>query len=338
MDTAYNYENIKQLIIDKKLTLKNFIRFHKQIYNIAKKSNILNELIPYCSPNRKISSHTKEDILNEAKKYESRFQFQLQSKNLYRAAVINNLLDEACSHMLPVRFSIPQMICKDILDNLLRLNGIYNDCNIIYPMELDIYYPSINLGIEYDGNIHHDKNNPKYKDNVSRDEIKNNTCKERNIHLLRIKQIRNNNNNYKNIEEDIKNQIIEKLDFINLLLTHVITPNDVISQTVDINKFYSLYNIDNIQKLSQKYKTITDFSKNHKGLYNMLIKIKRLDILDHLRTFKPISWIDKSDEEIAAYITSHYSSYEDARKDARIYTIIYKRKIVNLVREAFDKK
>jgi hypothetical protein len=332
----YEKENIKKYIASLNISISTFICKHKKLYNLAKNLGIWEECKPFLKPIRN-PKYTKEFILTEAKKYNSRYQLQLQANHIYNTAVRYDILDEACSHMLPVRFSIPQMICKDILDNLLRLNGIYNDCNIIYPMELDIYYPSINLGIEYDGNIHHDRNNPKYEENIFRDDTKNNICKERNIHLLRIKQIRNNNNNYKNIEEDIKNQIVENLDEINTLISHVITPNVVTSFIVDINKFYDIYNLESIRKMSLSYHNVSQFMKNHKGLYNMLLKIKRLDILDHLRGKKDhFIWASKTDEEIIEYILYNYKSYNQAFNTRKINAIIFRRKISKQLRYAFD--
>ena len=66
-------------------------------------------------------------------------------------------------------------IRKEFLD---AVNG-YTDG--FYPSELDIYIPSKKVGIEYDGRTHHSK--------VSKTEItKYNTCKERGIFLIRVRE------------------------------------------------------------------------------------------------------------------------------------------------------
>ena len=52
-------------------------------------------------------------------------------------------------------------------------------------MELDIFIPSINTGIEYDGIFWHDK---KDKDVQIREEKKYRICKEHQIRLFRIKE------------------------------------------------------------------------------------------------------------------------------------------------------
>lgn len=60
----------------------------------------------------------------------------------------------------------------------------------IWPMELDIYIPSLNIGIEYDGDYWHS-----LPDMIERDEEKNNLCKEKNINLIRVKESDWLNNN-----------------------------------------------------------------------------------------------------------------------------------------------
>lgn len=336
MDEQYTFEYIKQLIINNKLTMKNFIRFHRKLYKTSQKMNIWNDLSEFFTPNRKIITHTKDAILAEARKYNSRYQFQLESKNLYRAAVINNILDEACSHMLPVRFSIPQMICKDIFDHILKLNGINNDRTIIYPQELDIYYPTINLGIEYDGFFHSDKSRPEYESNFIRDNRKTKTCQEKNIHLIRIKQLSDNRRNYKDLEHDTKIQIVDHLMLINTLISHIITEADIINYQVDINKFYNMYNLDTIQEMSKNYHNVNSFRKDNIGLYNMLIKIKRLDILDHLRGKKDhFIWASKTDAEIILYMLDHFASFLEMKKNERCRAIIRRRKLKTKLQDAF---
>jgi very-short-patch-repair endonuclease len=49
--------------------------------------------------------------------------------------------------------------------------------------ELDIFIPSLNLGIEFDGDYWHTKEDAKEKD-----ERKNQLCEEKGIRLLRIKE------------------------------------------------------------------------------------------------------------------------------------------------------
>ena len=70
-------------------------------------------------------------------------------------------------------------------------------------MELDIYLPALNLGIEFDGEYWHSSENA-----TERDEKKNQLCEQKGIKLLRIKE-----KDWDNNREGIKKQIEE---FLNL--------------------------------------------------------------------------------------------------------------------------
>ena len=111
--------------------------------------------------------------------------------------------------MIPQSYSIPQLICKYIFDNIIGHKCEYNIRKIIPPYEIDIYYPEFKFGIEYNGKGWHNKN-----DNTI---IKTKMCDELNIYLLIIHE---NNRKY---EEDIKNQIISNLSRINKVLNKKIT-------------------------------------------------------------------------------------------------------------------
>ncbi|KFZ25668.1 MAG: hypothetical protein KQ78_02141 [Candidatus Izimaplasma bacterium HR2] len=60
-------------------------------------------------------------------------------------------------------------------------NVIYNDREVLNGLELDIYYPELNIGIEYQGNYWHS-----LPDHIERDKRKRELCKELNIKLLEI--------------------------------------------------------------------------------------------------------------------------------------------------------
>lgn len=69
------------------------------------------------------------------------------------------------------------------------MNSFFSDCingdkTIISPLELDVYIPSLNTAIEYDGRTWHSG-----KDAAIRDNHKNTVCAERGIRLFRIREI-----------------------------------------------------------------------------------------------------------------------------------------------------
>lgn len=85
---------------------------------------------------------------------------------------------------------------------LIKNDARHNDRKQIWPMELDIYIPSLKLGIEYDGTYWHNLENMKL-----RDQKKDNICKDKGIKLLRVTEddwIKNN--------DQIKKIILEILN------------------------------------------------------------------------------------------------------------------------------
>lgn len=74
-------------------------------------------------------------------------------------------------------------ICEQSLYYYIK--KVYQDAenrNTDFGFELDIYIPSINLGIEYDGS-------PWHKDKITEDNIKDIKCKELNIRLIRLRAV-----------------------------------------------------------------------------------------------------------------------------------------------------
>lgn len=78
--------------------------------------------------------------------------------------------------------------CLDVVKQLTNKNIIENDRSQIinpktgYNLELDIYIPSLNKAIEFNGECWHDNDYSKYKDNQKQIQ-----CKEKNIDLITIK-------------------------------------------------------------------------------------------------------------------------------------------------------
>lgn len=84
----------------------------------------------------------------------------------------------------------------------IKSDARHGDRKQIFPMELDVYIPSLNLGIEYDGDYWRS-----LPDMIERDHKKDFICKEKNIRLIRVKEcdwVRNN--------EKIKSELREALN------------------------------------------------------------------------------------------------------------------------------
>lgn len=104
-------------------------------------------------------------------------------------------------------YSYPEKTCVNVVRQLTNENVIENDrTQIMNPktnqsLELDIYIPSLNKAIEFNGEYWHDSDYSRYKDNQKKIQ-----CKEKNIDLLTIW--------YQNWIDDRKKQINNLKEFI----------------------------------------------------------------------------------------------------------------------------
>ncbi len=77
--------------------------------------------------------------------------------------------------------STGQRLLQSMLEERNIGNVIYNDRKALNGLELDIYYPELNIGIEYQGNYWHN-----LPENIKRDKRKRNLCKEKDIKLIEV--------------------------------------------------------------------------------------------------------------------------------------------------------
>lgn len=72
-------------------------------YNYARKNKILNKVCSHMVHPTPLRKWTLEPLKKEAKKYNSRSEFQSKNSSAYSIAAKENLLDEICVHMNPLR-------------------------------------------------------------------------------------------------------------------------------------------------------------------------------------------------------------------------------------------
>ena len=203
-----------------------------------------------------------ETLKKIASRFKTRSEFPFKDASGYRTARKLNILDDICSHMVKLSFSIPQLIMKDILSQLLGEDYYFNDRKTLKPYEIDLYFPKFKLGFEYNGKYWH-KNNTK-------DIIKKNKAIEKEITLITIYE---NNRDYIN---DIKNQIILKLNIINGLTKKNICKLDV--DKIIVSDVYSVvYNVDEMFKIASKYSSKKEFRKLDANVYQKLYRIGKLE-------------------------------------------------------------
>ena len=193
--------------------------------------------------------------------YKSRGEFQNKDSSAYSVSQKNGILDDICGHMVKQSFSIPQLILKNILDKLFNIDSNYNDRVVIKPYEIDVYYPTLKLGFEYNGYGWHVNNR--------NDELKNKKAKDKNITIITI------NENHRKYEKDIKEQLIKNLHLINKFTKNYFTEENILNMIVD-DIYSSVYDIESMFKIASNYKNKKEFRTFNRKIYDKLYKIGKL--------------------------------------------------------------
>lgn len=258
--------------------------------------------------------HTKESLREIASKFNSRGEFHKKDPAAYTISRLKGkeFLDSICEHMTNFTFSTPQLILAHILDNVLGEKCLYNTKRIIKPYEIDIFYPTYNLAIEYNGEHWHSD-----EDTKRRDDIKKKMCEDKNIFLLCLDEsIRNFN-----YETNVKNMIINNIDIINRITNKLITPeqiNDVKCEVV-YEELTKNNGIDAIKEKISQCERIKDFVLKYEREYNYLRRNKMLHLLDDLR--KP--YRTYSDEYILNKCMGIKSISELRRTEPNLYSLLH---------------
>lgn len=264
--------------------------------------------------NKMIGRDLTFDVLKQiASKYKSRGEFQTKDPSAYTTARLAGYLPEICNHMSVTGFSIPQLILKDIMDNLLKLDSLYNSKKIIPPYEIDIFYPSLNLAFEYNGKGWHKNNN--------RDIIKHQLLKDKNINIIYI------NERNRKYEEDIKIQIIEHLDEINKICNISILKEEVYNYKVN-NVYQTIYNKNDLLSIAKKYSSFSDFKKKELSAYNKLWKMKLIDeATSHMKDRRRLHTI----KDVKKTISKYYNLRDLIENDFGTYVYIQRNKLHYLI-------
>ena len=261
-----------------------------------------------------------ENLKNIAFKYKTRGEFQRLDGSAYTTARVAGYLNDICSHMITSSFSIPQLILFCILKRLFNNDDItYNDKTVINPYELDVYIKKYKIGFEYDGKLWHINN--------ELDIIKTELCKNKNVILIRFKE-----NNRKYIQ-DIKNQLIENLNIINIICNTKIIKNDI--QNMDdklINDFVNSEIIDEkkIIEIINKYDNYHQFKINEISLYNKLIKRGLIDKYTSGLKRDTIYW---NKEKILNEIKKYTNLGDFIKKSRSCYGYIKKNNLSHLIKD-----
>jgi len=239
-------------------------------------------------------------VLNDiAKQYKTKIEFIRNDSSAYNTARKSNILDEICSHMSVLKFSTPQLILQNIIDELLLTTSTYNNRKVIKPYEIDIYYEKFKLGFEYQGLYWHGNEN-------NNDKLKIRLCDEVGVTLIHIFE------DTRDYESDIKKQIINNLDVINEVTNNNITKEKVNDIEID-NIYKNLYNKKELLELTKKYNSFKIFKKENPKIYKKLLQLKMVDeVTSHMGDKR--RKLKLSTYEIKK-IVNNYNNLTDFRKE-----------------------
>jgi hypothetical protein len=291
-----------------KKTKKNINRKLKRLGLFRNGIEKKNLRLEWCKKNGRDLSY--EFVKELAKKYNTRYEFYLYDSSAYNKALKCNWLEEISEHMCSVRFSIPQLILKDILEFILNEKCSYNDRNAIKPLEIDCYFKKFKIGWEYNGKyFHNDKDDNKKED----------ICKSKNIILFSISE---KTKDFRKYEKNIKNQIFNQVNDIENLTGIKIDKEKLMEYQPKLNP-------PNLLSLEEKElingKKMSDIKKIDNDLFKLIKKYKLfeksdLNITNDLKKYHHF----ESFEEYKNYIISKYSSFKELCKYEHPYRTLKK--------------
>lgn len=306
-----NYQTMSNLDLSKKLNKpkKSICKRLKKINLFRNKTEKDYITSKACKKNGRDLSF--ELINNEAKKYKTRHEFYIKDSGAYSRAQKNGWLDDVCAHMIIKNFSIPQLILKDILENILNEKCSYNDRKIIKPLEIDCYFNKWKLGFEYDGKYYHNDE----KDNKKKD-----ICNQKGITLFNITE---KNADFRNYEKNIKKQIIELIPKIKDV-TNIVVTKKIIEKYKPIIKYPNVLSNDEIKLVNNK--KLSEIKKIDKDLFKKIKKYKICDdeTLSIENDIKKNNKFKNIDEYITYLKTQKYVNFNEMSKKEHPYRLMKK--------------
>lgn len=244
---------------------------------------------------------TYDNLKKIASNYKTKIDFINNDNSAYQAARLSGVLSDICSHMTVVKFSLPQLILREITDKIINLPSTYNNRKIIKPYEIDIFYGDINLGFEFQGIAWHKNNN--------NDKIKKEIANNKGIKIIYIYELENS----RNYEIDIKKQLIDNLKIINKYTKKKISKEDI-EKTFVNNIYEKLYNREELINVVKSYNSFKEFKELEITIYKKLNKLKIMDIATNHMKDKKINKLGFSDSYIKS-VVKNYDNLTDFRKN-----------------------
>jgi hypothetical protein len=230
-----------------------------------------------------IEKWTKESVIADARKYQTRGEWYAKSKS-YSIARNNNWVDEATAHMFSTLSFGELVIYTFLLENDICFTHqkTFENLRNINKLPFDFYLEDFNLLIEYNG-IQHERgwqgNAEDARKIKMRDRIKYEFSIENNIHYCAIKAT-DRDEIVREVQSAIKN-LNSNFQFKSRKLTNAESK---------LLRSLGIYTKEEVALSASKYLTIRDWRANEQTAYNKALKMKWLDeVTRHMTRLKNVS-------------------------------------------------
>jgi len=230
------------------------------------------------------------------------------------------------NYFIKQKFSTQQLICKKILESILKQTCEYNTRKILKTKELDIFFKSYNIAFEYDGYYWH-------KNRINEDFLKEKLCKHNTIILFRITEPSLNEYSTLNKSIDgIKQQIKILIPKINNITRMNITENDVDSVSITQNDLlYNCYLKKDLDYILNECCRYSEIKTKYNKIWQFILRNKLLHILNPV---KKRDYIYMSSDEFIDWVLRNFKTYTDFIKH-KSYQLALKRKIIYKIKQKF---
>jgi hypothetical protein len=269
---------------------------------------------------------SEDFVKNIALKYNTKGEFYLYDSSAYKKALDYGWLDNICRHMVLKNISLPQLILKDLLEYMLNDKCVYNDRQVIKPLEIDCYFPKWKIGWEYDGKYYH---------NEVKDNKKKRICKMNGIILLNIHE---HTKDFRKYEVNIKNQLIKQINFIEKIVGFKISTDKILNHKPNL-VFPNLLTIFEknlvVNKKMSEIKIINDVLFKRIKKYKIYEDIT-LNINNDLKKNKTFKTFDEYQKHL---IDSEYKTFSELCEHEHPHRLLKKWKLpINLIHRLFNEE
>jgi hypothetical protein len=252
-------------------------------YGKALKRKWLHQATNHMTPSPRVTKWTKEEVLADAKRYNTKGEWHKAPGNAAHVAIKNGWHEEATKHMHQVlsfgELTIYKMLLQ--LDVQFETQKRFKFIKDKKPLPFDFYLPQFNLVVEYQGIQHFTeafrKDNETLNDRQRRDELKRNSAEQNAINYLAISST---------LESDIESLLINKLISLSVVIKKDFQPDkrQLTFEELELLKTLGTWTKEQVIADARKYKTYPEWRKGSPA-YQIAIKNGWLDVCkEHMQS------------------------------------------------------